>query len=290
MSAGRHEAIERARCAAGRALSTALKNTAPNFSEKELRDAWRAELHADSRLHMDGWYDPPPGGLITRIARAQDGFAQGRVPSFRPPETWPGPTRIASEDILYAYASPVDRATGLIGDFGLSLYRGPDPAVRAHALAVLDVTLATARAAEPGMRMADLYVRAMDLVRARGLDNAITSTSDPAGTNIGHTIPWSSAEDGPAPRDLPFLELREAVRAGRRFLSPAEGALLPETVAFTVEPRLSAPGLPQMWFHVTVLMACGEKRLATGFAPVLEAFGMEGVGAHLANWNKGAKP
>jgi hypothetical protein len=280
--------IERTRLGAAGVLANALRAAQGDFSEQGLRDAWRAELRADPALHEDGWYDPPPGGLIVWVAKAQDGFTRAHTTSFRPETAWPGPTRYAPGDVLYAYASPVDRASALIGDFGLSLYNGPDPAVRRHALEVLEVTLATARAAEPGMPMRDLHAHAMELARVRGLTNAIESLSGPAGTNIGHTVPWSCASDGPAPAHLPFPALREAIRAGRRFLSPVEAWPLPQTVAFTVEPRLSAPGLPQMWFHFTVLMEGGRKRLASGFAPVLAAFGgMEEVRERLAAWREG---
>lgn len=250
-----------------------------SFSEAALAREWCARLGEDKTFYNRGWYDPPPGGTIVLCGKKDDAYARIDAPSFRPESLWPKDDIICgNEDILTVYVSPVCRASGLMGDFGLSLYRGTDPAIRDHFEAVLETSLRIARFARAGMPFSELYDMALAHIRDQGYTNEIESHTDRAGTNIGHTIPLSFATDPTreaAEEAKDFASLRTVLSAGRIFISGVEKRVIEPDMAFTIEPRLALPGLPRIFYHLTVVMDAGELCIAHGFYPVLEAFGME---------------
>jgi hypothetical protein len=266
--------------ASGLALAEAFVRVGEGpYSETDLADAWRQGLSADAALHPGGWYDPPPHGITTLFGKAQDGFQRVCQPSFRPEPLWPRADHLHDPgDVIMVYASPVARASSLIGDFGLSLYRGPDRALVEHCEAVLRATLSIASHARPGMPFHDLYAFAMQQAAAQGFANRIESAVDSTGTNIGHTIPLSFSGDpthAAIGQARSFAEIREALRTGRKFLNATETQRIEPTMAFTVEPRFSTATLPQTWFHLTVIFDGGTRSIHHGFAPLFRQQGMD---------------
>lgn len=277
--AGASERIKYLKEQNGRVLAGILSNLGTSsFSEYDLARHWLDNNKAAGDLYDKGWYDPPPEGAIILFGKQQDGYRRISAPSFRPEPMWPQANIFYDQDdILTVYTSPVCRSTNLIGDFGLSLYRGKDSEILAHFENVLITSLEIARFARAGMCFAELYATGMAHAKARGLKNAIESRSDLTGTNIGHSIPLSYASDkshdslrGAAN----FDSVKAAISNGRKFINARETQIIERTMSFTIEPRLLTDTLPGIFYHLTVIIEDGAVFICHGFTPVFEAFGM----------------
>lgn len=233
-------------------------------SEAALAEAWVAAMHTAGVPWF--WYTPPPDGTSVLSGSELERLA---LTSFRPPSAWPSDRATTEIAPLTCYTSPVSK-DGLIGDFGLTLYAGPDPAIRAHIAQVAELVAGVTDAAEVGINFCDLYAHAERCWVAAGLTNDIASTTDRAGTNIGHTIPFFGEDRRHVPKGG---DAARTLSEARSFVSAVSTEVLGETCAFTIEPRLGAPGLPVSWFHVVVVFVEGTKHVVTEFTPVLDALG-----------------
>ncbi len=182
--------------------------------------------------------------------------------------------------MLYAYASPVDRATGLIGDLGISLYRGSNERIQRHVAHCWDVTRRIAHDAKVGMELRELYHTATAIISDQGLRNAIVSVTDADGTNIGHTIPWTDRpmtdDEASAVASGNVTRIAHAVSQARVFVNQSATTRISPGMAFTVEPRLSTGDLPAVGFHLIVgFDDDGRQEIVTEFAPLFERFDME---------------
>lgn len=230
-------------------------------------------------MSAEGWYMPPPHGIIVAIGHPPD-YSGLFHPSFRAEESWPSAgTRLDRESVLYAYSSPVHLPTGLIGDTGCPLYRGTDNAVHAQLQSVWNVTFAIVEEIKLGMSFVDLYPIAARLLDEAGLTNNVYSVNDNVHVNIGHTIPFTDQPLTAADRDVidngTPNQLADLVSSSRKFLNAVEPLEITEDLAFTVEPRVNAPGMPSLSFHVTVGFENGKRVAVTEFEPLFELFGME---------------
>ena len=266
--------VEKIKNRTGVAFAETLGKWPRDCSELDIADAWLHKLRSDPDFYEDGWYMPPPHGIITLFGKPEDRYQRVCEASFRPEYMWPRKDMCyAPEDIFAVYASPVHKETKLIGDFGLTLYMGSSKEVHQHCENVLQTSLHIARNAKVGMPFRELYQFGMDYGAKKGFKNDIVSPSDPTDTNIGHSIPLSwqgdSAHDAIS-HAKSFEEIMTALRYGRKFVNGKEEQLIEENMAFTVEPRFSTSSLPQAWFHLTVIFENGERRIAHGFRPVFE--------------------
>lgn len=191
------------------------------------------------------------------------------VESFRPPACWPGPTPVDAAAPFTAYSSPV-ASSGMIGDFGLTVSTGTDPRVQDHLARVAELVHGLTEQVAPGRRYADLYQSARSGWEAAGLVNDIASSTDPAGTNIGHSIPFFGQPREPLE---PGEDGARRISQARVFVSATNEAEIAEECAFTIEPRLGGAGVPVVWFHVVVSFVAGRKHVVTEFDPVLAAAG-----------------
>ncbi len=221
----------------------------------------------------------PPHGVIVGIGNPPS-YAGISQPSFRAEALWPATAvRMERESVTYIYSSRVQLATGLIADTGCSLYRGTDIAIRDQLRRVWDVTLQICGEVTVGMTFAELHSRAMLLIDDAGLQNNVHSVNDKALTNIGHTIPWTA--EALTTRDVDVFDngtpeqLAELVSSRRRFLNASEQLVVTDRLVFTVEPRLSAPGLPNVGFHVLVGFEYGKRSIVTEYDPLFELFEMD---------------
>lgn len=250
------------------------------FSEKTLSQQWVKELRKTEEFHEEGWYAPPPNGIICTFGKEENKFERLSQPSFRPEYMWPKEENTYSaENMIAVYSSFVEKNTHIIGDFGLNLYQGNNSEVHEHIENVLKTTIEIAQHTKTGMAFKEIYNLAMECAVKIGFMNNIESTADKAGTNIGHTIPLSFKND-PTHQKMKdakdFEDIREALRTGRIFLSGIEDQKIEETMAFTIEPRFSTEKMPNTWFHMTVIFDEGEKTITHGFDPVFDVFGMQG--------------
>ncbi len=272
--------VKQSKLQTGQSLAQALKTLGEKpFSEQALSRVFKSEIAADSAFYEDGWYDPPPGGVISLFGKPEDNYTRICEPSFRPEHMWPRDDLLYNaEDMIAVYASPVHRETKIIGDFGLTLYKGSNIELRTHCENVLHGALHIAGQAKPGMAFRELYAFGMAHGESLGFSNEIGSPTDVTGTNIGHTIPLSYKSDPThtvIAQAKSFEDIREALRTGRKFINSVETQKIEPDMAFTIEPRFSCPPLPQTWFHLTVIFSQGEKQICHGFEPVFEAFGID---------------
>lgn len=235
-------------------------------SEREVAERWVNGMRAAGVTTF--WYVPPPNG--TTVLSGSCGFGRLGLQSFRPEHAWPEDLPVTEEPATF-YTSPVS-SSGIIEDFGLTLYRGDRQEVRDHIQDVANLVAELTEFVEPGMCYADLYREARDRWEAAGLRNDIASSTDAAGTNIGHSIPFFGG--GHDKRDRATVA-PELISKARMFVSAANTELVADTCAFTIEPRLGAPGLPVAWFHVVVTFVAGRKRVLTEFGPVFRLPGLE---------------
>lgn len=267
------KAVEEARSLGGRLLAETLREH-PIASEAALRDALVAKMAAEPSIYPAGWYDPPPGGVAFLAAEAP--FARLQFESLRPERSWPSAeSKVSEEAVVMAYLSPVHKETGMLGDIGLTLYRGKDERVRAHLRSCYETVLGLAERAEPGMRMRDLFDIAMEDVFKKGGRHIgwMSTTHDPQQVNLGHTAPGSYGELLPSGS---FEEVREAIRTRRLYINAVEEFRIPDTCAFTVEARLTdaSEEMPNTFFHLIVLFEDGKRRILSGFDEMFEAWDM----------------
>jgi hypothetical protein len=270
--------IHRTRDAAASALAEVLRHDEAGASERRLCDEWLRILGNSDSVCADGWYRPPPGGACVLIGRPQDGFARLNYDSLRTPAFWSSEHHTLGDDsLVYVYASPFDRQTGLIGDIGLTLYRGDDEAIWAHLSACLEVTTRVATFADVGMELRELFHYAVKEMEAVELINKTSSTKTGV-ANIGHTVPWSYEAysdalkrclEGDGERDI-----RDIISGSRVSINADAALAIAPTMALTVEPQIASQTAPLCSYHLIVSFVDGKRILSPSFAPLFNAFEM----------------
>lgn len=269
------EAVVSARALTTNILAEALRGI-NGQSEGEIRDRILHLLASHKELYPQGWYDPPLGG--TGILFAEKPYERLKFETLRDPTYCPSAdVRFTPESVGMVYASSVDRATGMIGDAGLTIYTGKDNAVREHIHSCLSVMRAVADHAAVGMKFSDLYAYAMRHFKESGslVVGWMTTHHDPQKVNLGHTIPGSFGAALPAGGS--FESLKEAIRTQRIYINEVESFEIPPTCAFTFEARLvdEARRMPNAFFHLTVTFSEGEKRILDDFDAIFRVTGMD---------------
>lgn len=260
---------EKTRAIASEALLKVIKQVwGKSFSERQLKDLWIEELIKSDRLFPDGWYCPPPGGYGVLIGDEKN---TGRLnyDTLRKEANWPRPDikfNIRS-GLAYIFASPVDNKTGIIGDFGLTVYAGGNREIINHLKRVYLINQQIVKEVRPGLKISEVYKKAVNIFSAVNLTNNITSITDTAGTNIGHSIPGTLE---------PYSETELAVIKGdnwqaagdlisqkRVFLNGKTDYVCKPGDCFTLEPRLTdlkKTYLPMVSFHTIIrVTTCGAE-------------------------------
>ena len=185
---------------------------------------------------------------------------------------------------MYVYASPVDRETGMIGDFGMTLYFGDNPDVVNHLKLCLQLDRELYNHIKIGMPFKEIYNYAQRLWHDYGFVNEIVSTSDPTGTNLGHTIP-ASYEDW-TPHELNLLQqgnanyesLKNMISKKRKFINSIETLPVQAGMAFTNEARPTVkdhPDIPMVSFHTIIMVKPdGSMEFITQFEDIFKLVGM----------------
>jgi len=253
------------------------------ISEIALRDLWLSKLREHESLYPDGWYMPPPHGMFVQFATDTDPARVNNV-SNRPPETWPRADVFLdrTRGIISAYASPVDRATGMIGDMCVMLYFGSNTDIQAHLAAALQLDYDVFEQLRAGMKLSEVADLTYQLLAARGYVNTVASPNDPTGTNIGHALPASdtgwSAEERAIFEKGDWNATKDMISRKRLFLNTSEHTRIPPNFAHTIEPRPELPNrpdLPASPYHTIVIWRDGHKQLITGFDGLFRLAGMD---------------
>lgn len=265
-------------------LKELLKTNEP-ISEIDLRDKWREELRKHKQFFPDGWYTPPPHG-ISIIFSTDENFQRTNFKSFRWEKYWPSTSSFldTSKGFIVAYASPVDRKTGIIGDFGLTLYFGKNEKIKKHLKNILDSQKDIFSYAKIGMSFSEIYLYAEKLFGKMKLSNDWwINVTDTSGRNIGHTIPaalerWNIQEEKILKNaETNWQEKANIISNKRIFVSPKGNYIVTPGAAFTIEHRLkSTENLPVIWFHTATLFhENGEKEFLTNFDEIFTLASMD---------------
>ncbi len=254
-------------------------------TEVEVCDELVTTLAAVPAYYPTGWYDPPPGGAAVLFGAAPN-YQRLQFDTLRSQAHWPKQNhRYEAEGVAMVYVSPVDCASGVFGDVGVSVYQGDNHAVQDHFCSGLKAMEDVVAAIAVGMEFKEIYARTQASFKIHGLQNHRTVvTTDWATTNLGHTVPWTcsepTAEDEVALTGSDFTALREAIRVRRVFINSEQIFKVPTTGLFTFEARVESvdnPTLPLIFFHFLVGFVDGEKIVQTNYQLLFDALGMSFV-------------
>lgn len=218
-------------------------------TERDFANEWLAAMSSVDGVSMNGWYNPPPDGVAVLTGIPRINFT-----SLRDEENWPSTRTIDWENgALYAYCSPVNTASGMPGDFAITLYFGDNKHIRQHFhrtyQAVHEILTGIPSKASSG----ELFRHSTDIFDRWNLRNCVISYTDTVFLDLGHTFPALSTFDT-LTRKLEPAE-QDFIRRGRKFINNESDWPLNSHGQFTVEPQLIDVGdaeLPQVTYHYVV--------------------------------------
>jgi hypothetical protein len=257
-------------------------------SEIEIRDLWLAQLQKNSAIFEDGWYSPPPHGIGLLMgsdnAGSQDHF---NFASLRPESSWPRKDiRLDTENgLLFAYASPFDKKTGIIGDFQTTLYFGKKPEIINHLILCRKIAGQIFDYVKPGLTFSQISARLGEIISAHGLSNNIAYAKDMSAANdvVGHSIPFV-AENMTEPESATLTggdydQIKQMISQKRQFVRNSNNQVVTAGMAFTIEPRprvADNPSIPMVSFHcICAIHEDGTKELLTNFEELFRLCGMD---------------
>lgn len=262
---------------------TSLLKTSREISEVMLRDAWLSEIRKHTGVFPEGWYIPPPHGMT--VLFATETHTDRVCPqAIRPEKYWPKPDVYldCAHGLAFVYASVVDKVTGMIGDFGLTLYFGSRSKITNHLKTCYDVDRMVFDYARIGMTFSALNKYTHELIRKNGLISDLASSTDPMNTNTGHTIPgtdvmWTS-------REMKMLQGSDwkktltMISRKRVFVNSVEPFRIKPGTAFTIEPRpysVTDKTIPMAFFHMIAMFhKNGKEEFLTDFDELFKLTGM----------------
>lgn len=254
------------------------------ISEAQFRDLWHLELRKNKTIFPDGWYIPPPHGIGVLFG-SEKNTKRLSYKSLRPKEMSPNNDNFldTQNGIAYLYASPIHRKTGIIGDFGITIYLGINKELKEYLKTCLDLDRKIFRYAQLKMRLSEVTKFAEKIFLKYGLSNEIESINDPTGVNIGHTIPMPSEEWAPDEKKIVKRDgerLRNLISKKRLFVNSIEKTYIKPGMAFTIEPRpsiIDKPHLPKsLSYHtIAIFKENGKKELLTNFDEIFKLVGMD---------------
>lgn len=275
---------EKTRQAASESLLKVIgKLWGKSFSERQLKDLWIEELRKSGKLFPSGWYCPPPEGYGVLIG---DENNPGRLnyDTLRKETIWPQANIKFNirTGLAYIFASPVDNKTGIIGDFGLTVYAGKDRGIINHFKKVYLVNQQIVGGIRPGLKVSEVYNQAIQIFSVANLTNNITSSTDIVGTNIGHSIsgtlePYSETELAIIKGDN-WQEACDLISKKRVFFNGKVDYVFKPGDCFTLEPRLTdlkIPNLPMVSFHTIVRVTADGAELIEKFDKIFRATKMD---------------
>ena len=212
-------------------------------SEADLRDLWLNEMRKNSNLFSDGWYIPPPHGLIVLFGSDKK-VERLDLKSARPKNMWPKKNTFLDREngLISVYASPIDRSSGIIGDFGLTIYLGKKKKIQDHLRNVFDINKKGFSKIKIGMKLSDVSKFYLEITSKKRLVNDVSSLSDPMGTNIGHSIPgvydkWTQREKGKFKKGK-STDVANTISKKRFYVNDSSKVKIQPGLAFTIEARL----------------------------------------------------
>ena len=274
-------ACKTAREKAAQTAAEVLKSSM-NISESELCKKWSENLYKGG-IHASGWYSPPPRGLAA-LFEHESLPQRVAYDNLRKQEFWPLGSKVFGQNSIgYIYASPVAKLSGIIGDFGMTVYSGSNKNILSHIKSILETVEQAAEYAQVGMEFREIYNFCQKLMAEKGLNNKRTMAyTETAGTNIGHTVPWTyelpTTDELAVINGANFETLKNLISKKRVHLNGQETFKIPSTVAFTLEPRAESnvnPSLPMASLHLIITFVDGKKEILANFNPIFQVLEMD---------------
>ncbi|MEK7570939.1 MAG: AIR synthase related protein [Patescibacteria group bacterium] len=256
------------------------------ISEVRLRDEWLTEMRKNKNIFPDGWYTPPPFGISVLFGDDKH-LERINYKSLREKDKWPRNNVFLNTNsgIAFFYISPVDKESGIIGDFAITLYFGKDKTIQNHFLKSFTINKEVFINMTIGMSLNDINQLTYKLLQKNGVSSDLLSPTDPTGTNYGHTIPasyenWNSEEIKALQNGSKDWETAlTMISKKRKFVNAQEPLKIKPGMAVTIESRpevLDNPKIPMTLFHmIAIFKEDGSKELLTGFDNLFTLSGMD---------------
>ena len=247
------------------------------LTEIEIHKKLLEELEKHTELFPEGYYSPPPAGIA--VILDQKPFKRLHYDSLRNSLYWPNnSSKFEPETVAMVYLSPIDRETNMIGDMGLTIYRGSDSLIKEHVKMSYEGILNIAKHAQIGMTFKELCTFATDSFEGKlKITKWTAMNSDPnQSVNLGHTVPGSLGENFAPSKN--FEEAKENIRVRRIPFIDTQNFTIPGTCAFTVESRtedLYNGDMPSVHFHFMVCFDKGKKTILDNFGEIFKIVGMD---------------
>jgi len=275
---------------ANKSLYKVLKKILNNnlkSSESEIRDMWLSELRKNDSILSDGWYSPPPHGIAILIGKDNEG-KENRLnyKSLRSEQKWPRKDIYldTQNGILFAYASPIDKKSGIIGDFGITIYFGKNKEIIDHLILCQKIVNQVFQYIKPGQTFSQIAKHMKNIITTYGLNNEIECKTSPSLSDyVGHTIPYVvenlNDDEMKVLKRGSHENIKTMISEKRIFVRASENQEVKKGMAFTIEPRpqvINNPKIPMVLFHsICVIYENGEKELITNFDNLFNLVGMD---------------
>lgn len=233
------------------------------ISEEDFASQFLIEIGKSGQLFPQGWYQPPPNGVGVLFA-TDENPRRITFKTLRSKDWWPkGNVYLDKQKgLVVFYFSSVDRKTGIIGDFGKTIYVGKDPDFLKQIENTKSLISQIYNCAEVGMKISNLFKKAEKLFLSRGFINDWwISTTDKTGTNFGHTIPgvsppYQGEEMAIFDSNSNWQDVCNFISKRRIFFNGLEETKIEPPFALTIEPRLkdkNNPNVPPIYFHTIAI-------------------------------------
>ncbi len=249
-------------CEATRAFAArtvrAVLPTCLGKTEHETSMVLLEALRQNSEVAQEGWYSPPPNGIT--VLAACPPYSRLNYRSLREPENWPSNNILTEDSVITCYVSPVHRNSLMIGDFGGTFYFGNNALLHRHIARCELLVQELIPTFHQGMTFDQIYRNSHEAFRKHEMTNQPSkSKTDPAGTNLGHTVPFAFPSE--SLRTEASEENSKIISNSRQFLSEGSPIRLPNQGCFIFEAQLrdnNDPTLPTILVHRIVKMDCGK--------------------------------
>lgn len=218
-----------------------------NISERDFKNEWYNNLIKESDIIADGWYNPPPKGMAVLFGNRVS------FDSLRNEKNWASDMNINwKQDLLYAYCSPVDKSSGIIGDMALTLYFGKDEKIINHIRNCYNAVQEIFGKLDKVQNSQELFRCSEQIFEKYKLKNCIISKTDDIPLDLGHTFPRLESLKS---RDFLSEEEKQQISKARKFINENSKWNFETGIQFTIEPQLISTedlDLPQISQHYLV--------------------------------------
>lgn len=193
--------------------------------------------------------------------------------SLRNEKNWSSDTIINwKEDLLYAYCSPVDKVSGIIGDISVTLYFGKDKEIINHIKNCYNAILEVFDLLDKVKDSRELFIASEEIFTKHKLKNCIVSKTDNTPLDLGHTFP--KLEIIQSKYSL-TKEEKQGISESRKFINENSNWNFIEGMQFTIEPQLISTinaKLPQISQHYLVKKENGKFIICKDIDEILKKY------------------